>query len=253
MEIGWKLLSINGQPIDIDRHFGDGDIATIALEDENGVRHAMTLKGVELPDESDERVARLPGNILVLAFDQFDKGDDKWIAGELANGPPPAGVILDLRNNGGGDSTILDKIAGKFMPDRRVILRLIAKRTIEEETSGAGPGSYHGPLAVLVGPQTASAAEVLAAFLDESGRAYTIGERTAGAATGGVDYGLPDGGQLSVAEYDLQTAGGRRIEGHGFMPQHVVTPTLAQLRAGDDPAMRRAVQLLGGSPRRAAR
>ncbi|MDB5685618.1 MAG: peptidase [Rhizorhabdus sp.] len=249
IQIGWKLISIDGQPIDIDRHFGAGDIATIVLEDEHGVRHTMALKGVTLPDEPDRRAVRSSDGILTLAFDQFDKGDDRWVARELAEQPAPAGVILDLRENGGGDADILDRIAGQFVGDRQVILRLIAKRTIEEQTSGAGPRSYRGPLAILVGPRTASAAEVLTAFLDETGRAVTVGEKTAGAATGGVDHDLPDGGQLSIAEYDLQTANGTRLEGRGFAPRHQVIPTLAQLRRGEDPAWERARALIAGGER----
>ena len=244
LQIGWKLLSIDGQPIDLDRHFGEGDAATIVLEDENGARHSITLKGVKLPDEPDRRATMLSDGVLLLAFDQFDKGDDRWVARQLAEHPGLNGVILDLRENGGGAATVLDRIAGQFVTDQRVILRLIAKRTIEEKTIGAGPRSYQGPLAVLVGPRTASAAEVLAAFLDGIGRAYTLGEKTAGAATGGVDYDLPDGGQLSVAEYDLRMADGARLEGRGFTPRYPLTPTLAQLRRGEDPLLDRARALI---------
>lgn len=253
MQIGWRLLSINGQPVDIDRHFGEGDSAAILLEDENGQRHTMILKGVKLPDEPDRRATMLSGGILLLAFDQFDQGDDIWVARQLADHPAAAGVILDLRENGGGDATILDRIAGLFVTERQVIVRLIGKRTIEEKTRGSGPRSYQGPLAVLVGPRTASAAEVLAAFLDATGRARTIGEQTAGAATGGVDHDLPDGGELSIAEYDLRMADGTRLEGKGVTPRVLLSPTLAQLRRGEDPVLDRARALIAGQDVRATR
>jgi carboxyl-terminal processing protease len=97
MQIGWKLISIDGAPIDIDRHFGEGDAATIILEDEHAVRHTMTLKGVSLPTEPDRQATMLSDGILLLAFDQFDTGDDRWIARQLADHPAATGVILDLR------------------------------------------------------------------------------------------------------------------------------------------------------------
>jgi carboxyl-terminal processing protease len=246
MQIGWKLISINGEPIDIDRHFGEGDVAALVLEDENGVRHSMTLRGTPLPAEPDRRASRLPGGVLLLALDHFDEGDDRWLARQLAAAPAPTGVVLDLRENDGGEAAILDRIAGLFVAERRVVLRLFSKRNIEEKTRGAGTRSYLGPLAVLIGPRTASAGEALAAFLDEIGRAYTVGERTSGALTAGVEYRLPDGGRLSVAEYDIRTPGGRRLEGKGLTPRYPVAPTLAQLRAGEDPALQRALAMLAG-------
>ena len=188
------------------------------------------------------RVERVEDGILVLAFDQFDPGDDRWIAGAITGAPNLRGVILDLRQNSGGRDDVLDRIAGLFSTGRQVLIRLTGKKTIEEKTRGAGSNAYGGPLAVIVGPDTASAAEILAAFLGESGRAYTVGEHTAGAVTGGVDYRLPGGGRLTVAEYDIRTASGTRLEGSGFTPDYRV-PVATRPR---DAALAKAVELIDG-------
>lgn len=189
------------------------------------------------------RLVHLEDGILLIAFNQFDPGDDRWIAEAIADAPDLRGVILDLRGNGGGRDDILDKVAGLFSPRRQLLIRLTGKKVIEESTRGAGPNAYHGPLAVLVGPQTASAAEILAFYLGESGRAYTVGERSAGAVTGGVDYDLPGGGQLTVAEYDIRTANGTRLEGNGFTPKYRV----ASARTPTDAALAKAVALIRGA------
>ena len=186
------------------------------------------------------RLTRLPDGLLLLAFDQFDPGDDRWIARSIAATPDLRGVILDLRDNGGGRDDVLDRIAGLFTTQRQLLIRLTGKRTIEETTRGAGRDAYRGPLAVIVGPHTASAAEILAAFLGDSGRALTIGERSAGAVTGGVDHALPGGGQLTVAEYDVRTAHGARLEGDGFTPAH----RIAAAKTPNDAALAAAVALL---------
>jgi C-terminal processing protease CtpA/Prc len=149
-------------------------------------------------------------------------------------------VILDLRGNGGGRDDVLDRVAGLFTPRREVLIRLSGRKVIEEKTRGAGPDAYRGPLAVIVGPNTASAAEILAFFLGESGRAYTVGEHSAGAVTGGVDYDLPGGGQLTVAEYDIRTADGTRLEGNGFTPKYRVPVATAPR----DLALEKAVELV---------
>ena len=191
---------------------------------------------------SGRRIGRTADGILVLAFDQFDPGDDRWIADAIAGTPNLRGVILDLRENSGGRDDVLDKIAGLFSPSRKLLIRLIGRKTIEEKTRGAGPHAYSGPLAVIVGPDTASAAEILAAFLSESGRAYTVGEHSAGAVTGGVDYRLPGGGRLTIAEYDIRTAGGTRLEGSGFTPDYRV-PAATEPH---DAALAKALELVGG-------
>ncbi|RYD91101.1 MAG: peptidase S41 [Sphingomonadales bacterium] len=196
--------------------------------------------GDDVDQPTARRVTRLEGGVLLLTFNQFDPGDDRWIARSIAETPDLRGVILDLRGNGGGRDDVLDKVAGLFTQRRELLIRLTGKKVIEEKTRGAGPDSYRGPLALIVGPNTASAAEILAFFLGESGRAFTVGERSAGAVTGGVDYKLPGGGQLTVAEYDIRTANGTRLEGNGFTPKYRVSSA----RKPRDAALEKAVALV---------
>jgi C-terminal processing protease CtpA/Prc len=120
-------------------------------------------------------------------------------------------------------------------------VRRIERRENVQKLHGIGARAYVGPLAILVGPDSASGAEALAALVDESGRGVTVGERTAGALTGASEYKLPDGGQLSVAEFDIRTPAGRRLEGVGLEPHIAVKPTLADRRAGRDPVLARAL------------
>lgn len=159
--------------------------------------------------------------VLLLAFDQFEPGDDRWIARSLKAWQPRA-LILDLRQNVGGDAEVLDRVAGLFVPDDRVLIRLTGRKNIEERSRGAGDRAFAGRMAVITGRRTSSAAEILAAFLDDSGRAITVGERTKGAVTGGVDHRLPDGGRLTIAEYDIHLPSGRRLEREGVVPRHIV-------------------------------
>ena len=176
--------------------------------------------------------------VLLLAFDQFEPGDDRWMARSLQAYRPRA-VILDLRRNVGGDADVLDRIAGLFVPDNHVLIRLTGRRLIDERSKGTGKRAFTGPMVLLTGHRSASAAEILAAFLDDSGRAITVGERTRGAVTGGVDHRLPDGGRLTIAEYDIHLPSGRRLEREGVVPRHVVPPS-----PGRDAQLDAAVRLL---------
>ncbi len=242
MQIGWTLLAVNGGPVNVDSHFGDSDMATLLLSDETGKRHTLRLTGEPLSPRPSRRARMLPGGVLLLAFDQFAPGDDRWLRREITEASEPSAIILDLRENEGGEAEVLDRIAGLFVAGRQVVLRLNARTERRERSSG--DVIWPGPLALLIGPRTASAAEALAAFLDETGRAQTVGERTAGALTAGVEHRLPDGGRLTVAEYDIRTPAGTRLEGVGLTPRHVVKPTLAQARSGVDPALAKAVAVV---------
>lgn len=245
VQIGWEVASVNGQPPDMDFVPQPGETARFDFVDEDAHHHAATMGAVQEQAMPLRRVERLPGNILLLGLDGFDPGDDRWLADHLAEQPAPSAVILDLRDNGGGDADVIARVAGLFFAENRLLVRRIAAHERDQSTRGAGRHSWLGPLAVLVGPNSASGAEALAALIDESGRGLTIGQRTAGALTGAADYPLPDGGMISVAEFDIRTSAGQRLEGTGFTPRIAVTPSLADRRAGRDPALEKARQLLG--------
>jgi C-terminal processing protease CtpA/Prc len=244
VQIGWEVGAVDDQPPDIDFVPHAGDHARFDFIDEDGHHHAMTLDAVKEDAPLVRRATRLPGNILLLGLDGFDRGDDRWLADQLSEQPAPAGVILDLRNNGGGDADVIAKVAGLFFAENRLLVRRIAAHESDQATRGAGRHSWLGPLALLVGPDSASGAEALAALIEESDRGLTIGQRTAGALTGAAEYALPDGGMISVAEFDIRTGAGHRLEGIGFSPRIPVAPSLADRRAGRDPELDKARLLL---------
>ena len=173
-----------------------------------------------------------PG-VWVMRFDGFMPDDERWLRRAIVEKEPEA-LILDLRSNGGGRDDVLDRIAGLFLPKGTPLLR---GNAIERTT---GTRIYDGRLFALIGPRTASAAELLAAALSRVGVAI-IGQRSKGAATGGADYRLPDGGRLTVADYDVRLPDGTRIEKVGVMPQHMVAD-----REGEDAPLACALHLAGG-------
>ncbi|WCT73412.1 S41 family peptidase [Sphingomonas naphthae] len=245
IQIGWQLVSIDGEPAGSDfRSSLDRDSKLLFLDD-GGRPRSLTLRGALIAPEPERRAERLPGGILHLALDVFSPGAERWVGDQLRDGPPPAGVILDLRENEGGDADAIARVAGRFFLEKQTLLRRTHRDGFEDvPIAGAGRRAYGGPLAVLVGPRSASGAEAIAAMIDESGRGLTVGDKTSGALTGADEIDLPDGGMLSVAVFDIRTPSGQRIEGRGFTPRYVVRPTVADLRAGRDPVLEKAVALL---------
>ncbi len=94
------------------------------------------------------------------------------------------GLILDLRNNGGGALTDAVQISGLFLSGGPVVQVKDSQggiRVLEDEDTDV---AYSGPLIVLVNQFSASASEILAAALQDYGRAFIIGgEHTHGKGT----------------------------------------------------------------------
>lgn len=89
-----------------------------------------------------------------------------------------------------------------------------------------GP-TYSGPVFVLIGPGTASAAELAADAIAASGRGVLVGERTKGQMLSQKPFDLPRGLQLFLPIADYQSFRSGRIEGAGLAPDIAVEATKA--------------------------
>ena len=102
--------------------------------------------------------------------------------------------------------------------------------------------TFDGPVAILVDGASASTSEILAAGLQDLGRARIFGTRTAGAALPSVFERLPNGDGFQYATADYTSAGGKVLEGAGVTPDEVVRLTRKALEDGHDPVLDRALQ-----------
>lgn len=90
------------------------------------------------------------------------------------------GLILDLRNNGGGHLSEATGLSGLFIERGPVVQYRDANRRVQV-LADPDPGiAYRGPLAVLVNRYSASASEIVAAAIQDYGRGVVIGQRTFG-------------------------------------------------------------------------
>lgn len=93
------------------------------------------------------------------------------------------GVIIDLRNNGGGSLAEATLSTGLFIGKGPVVQVRDSRNKIEVHRDVNEEVSYEGPLTVLVNRYSASASEIFAAALQDYGRAVIIGEQTFGKGT----------------------------------------------------------------------
>lgn len=93
------------------------------------------------------------------------------------------GIVLDLRNNGGGSLTDVVDMAGIFIGKGPVVqVRASGNQSVTLKSQSPAP-LYTGPLAIMVNNGSASASEILAAAMQDYGRAVIIGTNTFGKGT----------------------------------------------------------------------
>ena len=132
-----------------------------------------------------------------------------------------------------------------------VIFRTTAYNGKEKEyTSDAGCVDL--PMAVLVNADSYSAAEFLAAQLQESAGAAVVGEQTSGKGYSQMLFDLPDGSAMGLSTARYFTGGGKSLIGTGLTPDPQVSLTQAQQRDllmgklahEDDAQLQAAIQTL---------
>lgn len=123
---------------------------------------------------------------------------------------PPVGLILDLRGNPGGLLDEAVSAAGIFLPPDQIVCRVIDRSGFEmvEYRTGESPATFTRPVVVVIDENAASASEVLAAALQESGRAVVVGRRSFGKGWVQNVFPFDDGSALRLSTARYYTPGG---------------------------------------------
>ena len=164
-------------------------------------------------------------------------------------------VILDLRGNPGGYVTAARSIASEFLAAGPLFWEETADGTQTETDAATDPkttGAATDPairLVVLIDGGSASASEIVTGALHDRGRATIVGQTSFGKGTVQQWIELPKTGALKLTIAKWLTPNKTWIHHVGIVPDVVVTPP-ADLPAGQDPTLDKAVELLnsGASP-----
>jgi carboxyl-terminal processing protease len=251
IKAGDLLLSVNGNPVNNMSRLQAGkslrgpENTEVALEvmPASGAG-ARTVKLLRQTIREPSVKARLvePGyaSIRVSQFRESTIGEFAAAIKSIAPmSPPLKGVILDLRDNPGGLLTSAVGIAAGFLPETATVVSIRTRAPQQETVMHASardaipegqqnlllqiPESMKRlPLVVLVNAGSASAAEIVAAALQDNKRAILIGTTTFG--KGSVQEVIPlsanTGVKLTVARY--YTPSGRSIQAQGIRPDVIV-------------------------------
>lgn len=154
------------------------------------------------------------GYIAITTFNENTARLVKEALLDLKKNPALEGVVLDLRDNGGGLLESAVQIAGYFVPKGTKIVSTKYRGAEHEKIykTTQKPVDLQLPLAVLVNGNTASASEILSGSLQDLDRAVIIGERSYGKGLVQTSRPLPYDGllKLTVARYYIPS--GRLIQ-----------------------------------------
>ncbi len=196
----------------------------------------------------------LPGTavalIQVTVFGDTTTGQlDEALKRAVADGA--TGLILDLRQNGGGWVQSAQEVIGRFVPEDK------GPALYEDKTPAPGGEEAFAilgndfepstlPMAVLVDAGTASAAEIVAGALQDYRRATVIGQQTFGKGSVQRVYEFEDGSSARITFAEWLTPDKHRIEGQGVRPD-IVVPTASDATVVSDDPLQRALDLLSAN------
>ncbi len=203
----------------------------------------------------------LPGNIGYVALNEFESDATvKGFESAFAEIAKTDALIIDVRNNGGGNSgngwKVLSFLTDKPFQTSRWRTRQYRPSFRAWGTPGGwfegkagqqapnGAKLYSKPVAVLISPRTYSAAEDFAVAFDVMQRGTLVGEATGGSTGQPLFFPLPGGGSARVCTKRDSYPDGREFVGKGVQPQLATVPTLADMRADRDTVLEAALVAL---------
>jgi carboxyl-terminal processing protease len=199
---------------------------------------------------------RFPNDLLYLRVYEFGDSTATEFDSQLQAGLNGArGVILDLRDNGGGLVSAAVAMISRFVANGEVFEERGRDGQRDRTYVDGNHPAAKVPLEVLVNANSASASEIVAGSLQAHRRAKLVGTKTFGKGSVQVDFVLRDGSDLHLTVQHWYLPNGRSINGTGLTPDvavnlpdqgsmfDVVQP--ARGYAGDS-QLNRALQLLNG-------
>lgn len=227
----------------------DGDVilrvdgeSTMGLSLEQTVKRIKGPKGttvvLTLERKAHDQPVELPivrDSVKVIATRAFRSGDVGYIRmdefssttheqlwdrlGELQRQGPLAGLVLDLRFNGGGLLDAAKSISTFFLPRRKEIVRTVTIDGPPDTARNSKDGPFVDvPMVVLVSGGSASAAEILSGALQRNDRAVVAGTATFGKGSVQAIKPLRDGAKLKLTIQEYQLPGGVSIQDVGVVP-----------------------------------
>lgn len=203
-------------------------------------RDSIVVPTVESRILEDENI----GYVLLYTFGG-DTGVDLRQALKELLAQNPDGLILDLRNNGGGYLNTAIEVVSEFIDEGTVMYEEHGDGSIDTFEARNGGQATEIPLVVLINSGSASASEIVAGAIQDRDRGVLVGTTSFGKGSVQTVANLVnDQGQVRVTIARWLTPDKRQINGVGLEPNYVIELTEEDIAEGRDPQLEKAIELL---------
>ncbi|MGC9001934.1 MAG: S41 family peptidase [Dictyoglomus sp.] len=205
----------------------------------------------------------LKNNIGYIKFYEFTQNSPQKIIDALKKLEKSSGLILDLRNNPGGDLRSAVMIASMFISDNDqvktvikngetktfttkgvVVYRMDRNQNLYGEKVVKELYRWNKPLVVLVNRYSASASEILSGALKDYGKGILLGEKTFGKGVVQTIFTLSDGSALKLTTEKYLLPSGKDINKEGIQPDVIVEMAPENVGKDNDIQLEKAIEVL---------
>lgn len=249
LQKGDIILKVDGEEFSADKL----SELSAKIKGEEGTEVTLTIKRGE--EEFEVKVQRrnvhlnyvtgekLEDNIGCIAISTFDNGcvNDFKDAYNKLKDEGIKGLIIDLRDNGGGLVSEATAIADLICDKDQTTLITIDKDGKEQVTKSLNDPEITMPIVVLTNESSASASEILVAALKENGKANIVGDKTFGKGVIQELITLPNGGALKVTSAEYYTPNKGKINEIGIEPDYKI---VYDQESKDDNQLQKAIEVI---------
>ncbi|MBT7337732.1 PDZ domain-containing protein [Candidatus Peregrinibacteria bacterium] len=242
-----QILKVDGVPL-AGLSFQDS-VGKVRGPKGSTVKLTIRRNGIELEFSVVRNVITVPEakitwqeDVLIVQLTQFGRITHDSLRDQMTEmmAKNPSGVVLDLRNNPGGLLSAANIVVSIFTPSGTPVVEIKSRKADRMESTSAEqivPDSV--PVVLLINEGSASASEIVAGALQDSGRATLIGGKSFGKGTVQQVLQFNDQSNLKMTIAEWFTPNGRKINGIGISPDIGMSEI-----GGRDAPLLRALEIL---------
>lgn len=219
---------------------------TLTLTDKDNKTNDFTLNRRIIDKSLEVTSKRLEGNLGYIKFDTFDSKLVANLKKAVESLNDTDGLIIDLRDNGGGEITVVMKLAAMLLDKKTSFgkVKWREKQPKEFFIDGKGENSYKKPIAILIDKDSASGSELLSQGLQESNRVKLFGLTSCGCLLGIAGAKEIKDGELEFSQIGFVSAKGYVVEGKGVVPDTIIDVQISDFQNSNDRILNEAKKYL---------
>lgn len=201
----------------------------VKLEEQSAQSDVIEINGT---DGKTRKIGVISVPAFYIDFEALRRGDDDYKSTtrdvrkliDALQAEQVEGLIIDLRNNGGGSLQEANELTGLFIEYGPTVQIRSAERRVWRDGKRRRSPFYEGPVAVLMNRLSASASEIFAGAIQDYGRGLVVGDRSFGKGTVQTLVDMPEG-QLKITESKFYRISGDSTQHRGVVPD-IAFPSL---------------------------